>query len=184
MAWQPKETSDRQRVVCGHVGNAARHKGFHLLRDAVLQAQPKNLEFLVVDYSLAPGTKRVTTWGSVPVTMIAPVAQNEIVSLYQQIDVLFAPSLWPESFGLVTREAAACGCWVVASDVGAIGEDIEEGVTGFRVPPEIAHMIDVVRKIDSDPRKYKGLSPSGEQRTSDDQARELVDLWKQSLTSS
>ena len=184
VSWQPKDTSHKERVVCGHVGNTARHKGFHLLRDAVLHAQPKNLEFLVVDYGLAPGTKRVTNWGSVPVTIIAPVAQDEIVGLYQQIDVLFAPSLWPESFGLVTREAAACGCWIVASDIGAIGEDIEEGVTGFRVSPDGPSVIEVLGKIDREPQKYKGLSPSGNQRTSDDQAKELVEFWNQSITSS
>ncbi len=182
--WAPKDTSDHERVICGHVGNAARHKGFHLLRDAVLEAQPEHLEFLVVDYAMTPGSTRHVKWGSVPVTFIAPVPQTEIASLYQQIDVLFAPSLWPESFGLVTREAAASKCWVVASDRGAMGEDVEDGVTGFRVSPELGAMVEVIEKIDSEPMKYKGLSPTASPRLSDDQATELVEIWDQSITNS
>ena len=43
---------------------------------------------------------------------------------YSDQDVLIAPSIWPESFGLVTREALSAGLWVIASDAGALAEPI------------------------------------------------------------
>jgi glycosyltransferase involved in cell wall biosynthesis len=49
--------------------------------------------------------------------------------------VLIAPSIWPESFGLVTREALAAGLWVIASQAGALAEPIEHDVNGFVVKP-------------------------------------------------
>ena len=56
-------------------------------------------------------------------------------SFYTSQDVLVAPSIWPESFGLVTREALQLGLWVIASDIGALAEPIEDGVNGQKVEP-------------------------------------------------
>jgi glycosyltransferase involved in cell wall biosynthesis len=46
---------------------------------------------------------------------------------------LLFPIDWPEPFGLVMIEAMACGTPVVAWDCGAVGEIVEDGVTGFVV---------------------------------------------------
>ena len=44
--------------------------------------------------------------------------------------MLVAPSIWPESYGLVTREALSAGLWVIASDIGALAEPLLEGTNG------------------------------------------------------
>lgn len=46
-------------------------------------------------------------------------------------DALLFPLLYPEPFGLVLLEAMACGTPVLATDLGAVPEIVEEGVTGF-----------------------------------------------------
>jgi glycosyltransferase involved in cell wall biosynthesis len=56
-------------------------------------------------------------------------------TFYTSQDVLIAPSIWPESFGLVTREALAAGLWVIASQAGALAEPIEHAVNGLVVQP-------------------------------------------------
>lgn len=178
VAWRQKDTSDHEKVVCGHIGNISEHKGYDILKKAVFIAQPENLEFLFVDHSQEEGYIARETWGSVPVTFIGSVKQEHIVDLYGKIDVLFAPSIWPESFGLVTREAAACGCWVVASSLGGIGEDVIDGKTGFVIKPKVKKLIEVLETIDSDREKYKLAAPSSKIRYASEQADELVHYYK------
>ena len=76
---------------------------------------------------------------------------------------------------MVSREAVACGCWVVASDIGGIGEDIEEGENGHRIKSgSVEELKKVITKIATNPKKYKGKAKSKNLRTSDEQVQELV----------
>lgn len=174
MPWAPKDTSYTPNVVCGHVGGMAAHKGYYLLKQAVMEAQPENLEFIVVDHSKEEGYCVKRNWGRVPVTFIGRVSQDQVVELYRKMDVLFAPSLWPESFGLVTREAAACGCWVVASNLGGIGEDVVDGETGHTITPNLIEMVKVLSNIDLNKSHYKNPVDQIVSVTAMEQTKELV----------
>ena len=176
--WRPKETGETPRVVCGHIGGMSEHKGFPFLREAAVAGGLKNVEFLVVDHSKESGYEAHESWGGSPVRVIGRIPQEEIVDLYSKIDVLFAPSIWPESFGLVTREAAACGCWVVAGNLGGIGEDVEEGVTGFVIEPSTRSVREVLERIDADPARYKAPAPVKKIRYVDEQVDELVEWYE------
>jgi len=175
--WQPKNTGNKPKVVCGHVGGMAEHKGYFLLKAAVKSLQPKNIEFLVVDHNHDDSYRKQALWGKVPVTFIGRIRQENIVDLYSQIDVLMAPSKWPESYGLVTREAAACGCWVVASSLGGIGEDVVEGKSGFVVEPTLNALVACLTKIDNNPEQFKGLAETQQLRSVTEQVNELVDYY-------
>ncbi len=48
---------------------------------------------------------------------------------------LLFPIAWPEPFGLAMIEAMACATPVIAFDKGSVREVIDDGVTGFVVPP-------------------------------------------------
>jgi glycosyltransferase involved in cell wall biosynthesis len=50
-------------------------------------------------------------------------------------DVVVHASTQPEAFGRVVIEAQAMGRPVIASDLGGPAETVEQGVTGWRVPP-------------------------------------------------
>ncbi len=176
--WAEKQTSYTDKVVCGHIGGMANHKGYFLLKEAIEKEQPHNIEMLIVDHSKPEGFEQKTMWGAVPVTFIGRVNQIGITKLYQKIDVLFAPSLWPESYGLVTREAAASGCWVVASNLGGIGEDIIEGETGMRIKPDISDLIRVLKEIDCNANKFKQNIKQTEIRVASKQVEELVEIYK------
>jgi glycosyltransferase involved in cell wall biosynthesis len=176
--WQPKDTSYTEKVVCGHIGGMANHKGYFLLKEAIEETQPKNVEMLVVDHSKPEGYENRELWGEVPVRFIGRVNQSCIASLYKQIDVLFAPSMWPESYGLVTREAAACCCWVVASDLGGIGEDVIEGKTGLRVKPTLSSLIEAIDSIDTKQKQYKQQPTIQDIRYVGRQVEELVGFYK------
>lgn len=175
--WTQKDTSYTKRVVCGHIGGMSEHKGYYLLKEAVLQSQPKNVELLVVDHSKEEGYEQQSLWGKVPVTFIGRVSQKGIIDLYRKIDVLFAPSMWPESFGLVTREAVASGCWVVASNMGGIGEDVVQNKNGYVIEPNQSMLEAALKHISGSVAKHKSPSNTEVKRTSASQAAELQQIY-------
>ena len=58
---------------------------------------------------------------------------------YAGCEVAVFPSRWQEPFGLSGAEVQAHGLPVVAFDVGGVREWLEDGVTGFVVPPKDTH---------------------------------------------
>lgn len=60
---------------------------------------------------------------------------NNMPQIYQASDILVSSSL-QESFGLVLAEAAACQIPVVSTNVGSQDLIIQNGKTGFLVPPK------------------------------------------------
>lgn len=175
--WSQKDTSYTKRVVCGHIGGMSEHKGYYLLKEAVLQSQPENVELLVVDHSKEEGYEHQSLWGKVPVTFIGRVSQKGVIDLYRKIDVLFAPSMWPESFGLVTREAVASGCWVVASNMGGIGEDIVQNENGYVIEPSQSMLMAALQHINASVAKHKSPSNTEVRRTSASQAADLQQIY-------
>lgn len=179
--WAPKNTSFTKRVVCGHIGGMSEHKGYYLLKEAVLESQPDNLELLIVDHSKDEGYKQHSHWGKVPVTFVGRVSQKGVVDLYKSIDVVFAPSMWPESFGLVTREAVASGCWVVTSNMGGIGEDIVQGQNGYVISPSHSELVAALDFINASVSKHKAESSQQVRRTSREQAAEVVTMYLENI---
>ena len=121
-----KSRSENEPIKICHIGGMSLHKGYQLFRQAV-QALPQGLglEFTVIDHRLAAASDEYTThWNSYNIRFIAPIAMEEMSQFYSSQDVLVAPSIWPESFGLVTREALSAGLWVIASDSGALAEPL------------------------------------------------------------
>ena len=109
-----------------HIGGMSLHKGFQLLRQAVHHLpQSLPIQFTIVDHRLTSDKNSYeSTWNGYRVEFIAPIPMDQMPQFYSKQDVLIAPSIWPESFGLVTREALSAGLWVIASNTGALAEPI------------------------------------------------------------
>ena len=179
--WAPKQTQNTDKVICGHIGGMSEHKGYDLLKQAVLDTQPQHCELLIVDHRFESDYQHHETWGQVPVYFVGRHQQSHMPKLYQQIDVLFAPSIWPESYGLVTREAAASSCWVVASHLGGIGEDVIEGQTGHVIEPTLGALSNTLKKIDENPKKYKQRIVPQTLKTSDHQVQQIEEIYQKVL---
>jgi phosphatidylinositol alpha 1,6-mannosyltransferase len=80
------------------------------------------------------------------------------------MDVLFNPSI-TETFGNVTLEAMAAGVPVVAARATGAIDLIEDGVTGFLVPPRDIHAYaDAITKLAGDPQLHAAAAAAGHAR--------------------
>lgn len=60
---------------------------------------------------------------------------RDMLRYYYAAADLFITTPWYEPFGITPLEAMACGTPVIGSDVGGIKYSVEDGKTGFLVPP-------------------------------------------------
>jgi len=99
---------------------------------------------------------------------LAP-ASADMPTIYALADLVLVASNEPEGFGRVAAEAQAMGKPVVVTDIGALPEVIEEGETGFIVPPgDPAGLADGLRRaLDLDDAARQRLCETGRRRACD-----------------
>jgi glycosyltransferase involved in cell wall biosynthesis len=125
---QPIERRPRQVVMmCSHVG-------FKASKDGIAALQIAKREFPDLRVALFGNGYRpawVPEWMSFAQD---PPQQHLVEQLYNGSSIMLSPSL-AEGFPLPPAEGAACGCAIVATDIGGHREYIENAVTGLLSPP-------------------------------------------------
>lgn len=66
---------------------------------------------------------------------------RNILKYYYSAADIFVTTPWYEPFGITPLESMACGTPVIGSNVGGIKYSVEDGKTGFLVPPESAAIL-------------------------------------------
>lgn len=90
--------------------------------------------------------------------------RDDVPSLLQAMEVFVLPSL-SEGLPLSVLEALALQKPVVATNVGGIPEIVEDGVTGYLVPPEDPEALaDRILRLLRDPRLAAGMGRAGRNR--------------------
>ncbi len=91
--------------------------------------------------------------------------REDIQSLIRTVDIIVIPSILPESFGMVSLEAMAASKPVVATSLGGSLEIIEDGVTGFLVPPDNSELLaERIVKLAQDKSLRERMGKSGRTR--------------------
>jgi glycosyltransferase involved in cell wall biosynthesis len=152
----------------GYFGRLERHKGVHVLIDAIAQLPDValvlhgdgpargDLERRVRELAL---TERVTFAGHVD--------HDLLPSRYRAVDIVAVPSLrtsrWVEQFGRVAVEAMACGVPVIASDDGAL-RDVVGGAGLLVRPGDVAAWRDAIGELGAHPARRSALAAAGRAR--------------------
>ncbi|WP_331288726.1 MULTISPECIES: glycosyltransferase [Methylobacteriaceae] len=143
-------------LVLGLLGGLGLAKGGDLIYLALSLQTFLNLKFILVDHSLSEGQSRIENWGNNSVTIVGKIKQGDIGGLYKKLNVVLAPSVCIESFGLVVHEAISLGKWVVVSDRGALSESVSEGRNGFIIDvSDVAGLLKILRLLDKNPELYR-----------------------------
>ena len=152
-----KETDAKAPIKICHIGGMSLHKGYQLFRQAVhSMTSGLKLEFTVIDHRLASQRDEYKTiWNGYRVQFIAPIAMEKMNEFYASQDVLVAPSIWPESFGLVTREALSAGLWVIASNAGALAEPLHSTASAQGTIIRPNHLEDLINALTECPQNVR-----------------------------
>ena len=93
------------------------------------------------------------------------VTDEEKWSLLSRADLLCAPSLGGESFGMVLTEAFASGTPAVASDIAGYRDVVRNGLDGVLVPPgDPTALGEAIHSLGGDPERRAAMSNHARER--------------------
>lgn len=125
------------------VGRVLAHKGVDYLVEAI--ESPFDLTIVGRHYDEEYSRALRKKASGRPVTFATEVTDEQLAACYRGAMVTVLPSVYetsagarsvvPELLGLVVLESLACGTPVIVSRVASLPELVEDGQTGFVVPP-------------------------------------------------
>ncbi|MGD8472480.1 MAG: glycosyltransferase family 4 protein [Anaerolineae bacterium] len=124
-----------QRLHVMYIGGLAWQKGVHTLVEACNGLHGAQLS-IAGDEAFDPAyVSHLRSLASPNVQFLGQLGRERVWATLAQADVVAVPSLWYETFSLILHESFAAGTPVVASDLGALGEAVRDGVDGWLVAP-------------------------------------------------
>jgi len=172
--FRPADGARREGVL--FVGRLLPHKGVDVLIQAVDPGVPLRIvgrryhdEYFALLQRLAEGKD---------VTFVTDATDDQIVDFYRTAAVSVLPSVnrtvygdytpLPELLGFTAMEAMACGTPVVVSRVGGMSEVVDDGVTGYLVPPSDPEKLrDRLRLLLGDPELARRMGGAARRRIED-----------------
>jgi len=128
-----KKKKDTDKIIFGFVGGVSRHKGVHILVDAFMNVPEEKAELRIYGNHNPKSeyVREILTKVRRKKNIKFMGRFEDVKEPYSEIDVLVFPSIWYENCPLVLAEARATKTPVIASNLGAIPEFVEDGKTGL-----------------------------------------------------
>ena len=127
-----------KRVRVGLIGAIGGHKGYQVLFDCARDAAARRLplDFVVIGYTENDGPLLKT--GKVFITGRYSEIEAPHLLRRERPDVVFLPSVWPETWSYTLDYAVAAGLPVAAFDLGAIAERLRAAGQGTLLPLDLS----------------------------------------------
>jgi phosphatidylinositol alpha-mannosyltransferase len=156
LAMAQRPVGDRLRIV--FVGQAVERKGLPLLLRA-FEALREHIPCELNVIGPAPEELQPLMLDTRGVRMLGKVDDEEKRRVLAEADVLCAPSLGGESFGMVLTEAFAAGTPVIASNIAGYRDVVRDGVDGVLVAPGDAQALaEALRDLWEEPERRARLA--------------------------
>ncbi|HYR26334.1 MAG TPA: glycosyltransferase family 4 protein [Aquabacterium sp.] len=127
---------DPTQALIGFVGRLSREKGLPVLIDALTdpgQGMDACQVLIVGEGEMRPELEALIQARGLQDRVTLLGNRRDTPLIYSALDAFVLPSLM-EAFPMVLLEALACGCPVVATDVGEVRRIVTHGETGLVVP--------------------------------------------------
>ena len=151
----PKRPEGRLRIA--FVGQAVERKGLPVL----LRAFEALREHIPVELTIVGANRDEVApllLDDRGITVLGRVDDEEKRRTLERADVLCAPSLGGESFGMVLTEAFAAGTPVVASDIAGYRDVVRDGVDGVLVPRgDATALAETLRDLWHEPQRLAAM---------------------------
>jgi len=163
LAWRRELGIADDAVAIGFLGRLVKEKGLDVFAEVAQKLAARGVPHEVLVIGDGPARDWFAT--QVPGARFAGFQRGEALGrAVASMDVLFNPSV-TETFGNVTLEAMAAGVPVVAARATGAVDLVEEGRTGFLVPPrDAAAYADAIARIVAEPGLRQSLGEAGHAR--------------------
>lgn len=162
-AWRAAMGIGADEIAIGFLGRLVLEKGLGIFAEVIAELKRRNVPHRVL--VIGDGPARAWFAQRVPEAVFAGFqAGDDLGRAVAGMDIFFMPSV-TETFGNVTTEAMASGVPVVAARATGSVDLVEDGVTGFLVPPrDIGSYADAIVRLIADPDLRKRAGEAGHAR--------------------
>ena len=146
------------------IGQAVERKGLPVLLHA-FEALREHVPATLTLVGAAPEEIAPLLLDDRGVCALGKVSDDEKAEQLRRADVLCAPSLGGESFGMVLTEAFAAGTPVVASDIAGYRDVVRDGVDGMLTPRgDARELAEALRVLALDPARRAQMAAAARER--------------------
>lgn len=149
-----RQRADDERVRFVYIGGLAWQKGVHTVVEA-FAGLPDNAELIIAgDETKFPAYMRqLRDLATHPgIRFVGRLDRPAVWQTMVDADAVLVPSLWYETFSMLTREAFAMGVPVIASDHGVLADAVKHEEDGLLVDPgDVVAWRDTLTRYASDP---------------------------------
>jgi glycosyltransferase involved in cell wall biosynthesis len=137
------------------IGVTVEHKGFQTVVEALRMASIPNSEYTIFGVALPPLSRQLheaaADVSGLNLRLFNGFSPHHLPVLLADADAVVVPSIVPETYSIVAREAFACGVPVIAAAIGALPEAIREGDNGWLFEPgDAAALAELIQRLDAD----------------------------------